>query len=495
MSFTSRRDLNLVVVAKSVSWLGDEVAVIALILLLQSSGRGALAVAGLLIANALPIVVLSGVVGRVVDRVDNRVLLVASSLAQAALCTVLAFVSAPAAVLVLVALLGAGQGINSATWTALVPSIVGVENVPRAMGRTQVGMTLAGIVSPVLGGVLTGQYGSRVPLLLDAATFVAVLAAALLIRTRRAVIRPARGTRMRGGLAIVRGDAVLRPLLALAVVLLVGSMVNVVDVFLVRETLGASTTWYGICGATYAAGALTGALLAGRLSGVRRLAVGFVASTVGLGFGLVAFGLAPTVLWLLPIGFVTGVGNGVLNVTMASLIAHRTPESERGRVGALRNGIAAGTQLVAFAAGGVLTSLLSPRTVFVLGGAVALIAPLVFGRRLVRAAGEDPADAQANARIASHTPTATPNVTTQARSTGSLSRRTNRPPMTPPSNASGATSTAATQSTGPNTANAISATVDTSSCNRPLSAFTAPSGAATVSPSNAIRMTPSPPPK
>jgi hypothetical protein len=86
MSFTSaRRDVRLVAAAKSVSWLGDEVALVALTLRLQTDGRGAGAVAALLIANLVPIVLLSGVVGQLVDRYDNRALLVASSLAQAAI--------------------------------------------------------------------------------------------------------------------------------------------------------------------------------------------------------------------------------------------------------------------------------------------------------------------------------------------------------------------------------------------------------------------------
>src|SRR5437763_14456729 len=100
MSFRSaspRRDVSWVVVAKSVSWLGDLVAEVALVLRLQSHGYGASAVAALLIANALPIVLLSGVVGRLVDRVDNQRLLVLSSLSQAAVCTVLDFsTTAPA---------------------------------------------------------------------------------------------------------------------------------------------------------------------------------------------------------------------------------------------------------------------------------------------------------------------------------------------------------------------------------------------------------------
>src|SRR5690348_8109900 len=100
MSFRSaRRDVSLVVLAKSLSWLGDLVAEVALVLRMQSHGYGASAVAALLIANAVPIVLLSGVVGRVVDAVDNRRLLVLSSLAQAVVCAVLANMTAAPAVL------------------------------------------------------------------------------------------------------------------------------------------------------------------------------------------------------------------------------------------------------------------------------------------------------------------------------------------------------------------------------------------------------------
>src|SRR3954447_24525970 len=103
MSFRSaRRDVSFVVLAKSLSWLGDLVAEVALVLRLQSHGHGAGSVAALLIANALPIVLLSGVVGRLVDGFDNRRLLVGSSLAMAAVCAAVTAVTATPAVLALV---------------------------------------------------------------------------------------------------------------------------------------------------------------------------------------------------------------------------------------------------------------------------------------------------------------------------------------------------------------------------------------------------------
>ncbi len=388
MPFTSaRRDLGLVVGAKSVSWLGDEVALVALTLRLQSDGRGPSAVAALLIANLVPMVLLSGVVGRVVDRYDNRRLLVASSLVQVGVCCVLAFTSSAPLILALMAVLGAGQGVNGATWQALLPAIAGKDGLAKAIGLTQAGTTIAGVVAPPVAGLLTGLYGARVPLLVDAASFAVVCAAALMIRTRRVVAARTAGSRQRGGLAIVRHDVLLRPLFVLlALFVLIGSMVNVVDVFLVRETLHASTTWYGVTGAAFSVGALVGAVLSGRLSGPVTLARGFVASAAVLAVALVAIGQAPSVLWLLPIGFAAGAGNGVLNVMLAALVMGRAGDAERGRIAALLSGVASGTQLVAFAAGGLLADYVSPRTVFALAGGLALAAPVLLGRRLVRAA-------------------------------------------------------------------------------------------------------------
>src|SRR5690242_621294 len=111
MSFTSAqlgrtRDLWVSVLARAVSLLGDEAAVIALTLRLHDSGGGAGVVAALLVAGLLPLVVLAGVAGRLVDRYDSRTLLVWSGLGQAAVCVVLALVHSGPATLALVVVLG-----------------------------------------------------------------------------------------------------------------------------------------------------------------------------------------------------------------------------------------------------------------------------------------------------------------------------------------------------------------------------------------------------
>lgn len=386
MSFTSpsaRTDLWLVAGAKTVTLLGDELALVALSLRLQS--HGAWWVAGLFIANLVPIAALSGLVGRLVDRVSNRALLLGAGLTQAALCTALALTDSLFWTLPLVALLGAGTAVTGAIWQALVPAIAGEAALTRALSLVQAGSTVAWITAPALGGVLTGRYGARVPLLLDAVSFLAITVAAVLIGTRRLTV-PA-GELPTGALAIVRRDALLLPLfVVIALFTLLVPMVNVVEVFLIRQTLGASTTWYGLIGADFGIGLLIGSLAAGRLTGTGRTARAFVVAVAVLGAGLAAMGVVPSVGWLVPFGLVAGAANGVFSVCLGALVMGRAEPEQRGRIGALLSGIASGMQLLAFVAGGAVTATVGPRATFVLAGALGLATLLILARRLLRGA-------------------------------------------------------------------------------------------------------------
>ena len=396
MSFTSRRDLHLVVWARAISFFGDMAATFALVLRMQAHGAGAGAVAMLLIADLAPIVLLTGVAGRLVDRYDNRRLLLVSSLAQAAVCAVLVFVTAPVTVLILVALLGAGQAINLTTWQALLPAVVGADELSRAVGQAQAACTIAGISAPPLSSVLTGSVGAGAALLVDTGTFLVITAAALLLHTGRVTRadRSAGFAKMEGGLAIVRRDPVLRTTIALlGLFILLGASVNVVEVFLVRETLGASAMWFGVASGAYSVGVLGGAVLAGRFTASVTQARALVLGAVVLGAGLCGMGLSPGVVCLIGVGIVTGVSNGVLNVSSNALILGRAVAAERGRVGALVGGVTSGTQLVAYAVGGAVAVVLTPREIFVLAGLLGMLAPLAFARTVLRAVRPGVSDA------------------------------------------------------------------------------------------------------
>lgn len=374
-------------VARAVSLLGDEAAVVALTLRLHDSGGGAGSIAALFAAGLVPLVVCAPLAGRIVDRYDSRYLLAFSGGAQAGLCAALALVHSTPAVLILVAALGVGQAVNGTTWQALLPSVVGVERLPAAMSAVQAATTAATIAAPAAGGVLTGLYGARIPLLLDAATFAGLTVAGLLVRTRRRIGRS--GSTEHGGLRILRDD----PVLAVLLILLAGftvlaAMVNVVDVFLVRDTLHASGTWYGLLAATWGAGMLLGSLVSRRWREQAALIRLVIASTVGLSVALLGYGAAPHVAWILPASVVGGIANGLLSYGVSTLIMLQAREDARGRISAAVSAILSSAMIGAYLLGGVVAGFASPRLIILVSAVLGLIAPIAAGRVLLRAAAK-----------------------------------------------------------------------------------------------------------
>ncbi len=391
MSFTSaslrrNRDLWIAVVARAVSLLGDEAALVALTLMLHDGGSGAWWIAVLFVAGMAPLVLLAPIAGALVDRYDSRVLLVWSGLAQTAACLVLVQLHSVPLVLALVAVLGAGQAVNGATWQALLPSIVGADQLPAAIGMSQAVRTAAGIAAPAVGGALTGLYGARVPLLVDAATFLIVVLAGLMVRTRRRVAQAATPRGRRRGYGVVRDDPVIAALLTtLAVFIVLGAMVNVIDVYLVRDTLHSTATWYGLLGGTWGAGMLLGSLVGGRWSSQLALARVVLASTAALSLSMLGYTVAPGVAWLLPVAVAGGAANGLLNLGTSALTMMRAPEHARGRISAATNGIASAAMIGAFVLGGALAAIASPRQIFLIAGLFGMLAPLTLGRWLLGA--------------------------------------------------------------------------------------------------------------
>src|SRR5438874_7297346 len=255
MSFTSApradrwTDVHLATIARAVSTCGDYLAATALVIALQTRGAGGFAVAALLIAAAAPPTVLAPLTGRLADRVDSRRLLLVTTLAETAVCTLLAFVSATPVIIGLVVLLGCGLAVTGPTLNALIPEMVGRERLPKAMAIGQTATSIGMLIAPALGGVLVGQFGLRVPLLIDAGTYLALIVAGLAIRTRRGgvpAVRAADG-RVAAPAWSMRRDPLLRSIIiVVGVVVAAVSAVNVADVFFVRQTLHASTTAYGL---------------------------------------------------------------------------------------------------------------------------------------------------------------------------------------------------------------------------------------------------------
>jgi MFS family permease len=386
------RDLRVMLPARAFSFFGDEMTLIVLMLRVYEAGLGPWSITALLVCAALPVVVLAPLAGRLVDSLPFRRLAVASGLWQAACCVGLAFAAPLWSTYLLVLFLQAGHVVAGPTWQALLPCVVDRSDVGRAVGASQAMSTLASVAAPAVAGLSVAWLGFRAPLLLDAATFLVLATAALAVRTRRQIdqeeTRAVDGRE--GGSFSIRSEPLLWPLLVgLCVLVLAGEATNVVEVFLLRGTLGAGPAAFGLVAAMLAAGLVAGAVASGRSvpDPARAQRICVAASALALGLGVA--GLAPS-LWVFAAAWAAvGVANGLINADASTLLLSRTPDAFRGRALASVNAMVRGSSLGAMALGGAPGTLLGARGTFVAAGALSLVVALALLGRIRRAVGRE----------------------------------------------------------------------------------------------------------
>ena len=132
-------------------------------------------------------------------------------------------------------------------------------------------------------------------------------------------------------------------------------------------------------------------MVAGAVGIASRVPATFCAGAVLIAVAVQGLGLGLPTLWLvLPFMLVAtaigGIGHGVKNVLVRTLIHERVPDRLRGRAYAAYNGLRNGAELVALMLGGVLVAEAGPRWTLLLAGVVpvcAAVAGLVWRWRVV----------------------------------------------------------------------------------------------------------------
>ncbi|RQW83834.1 MFS transporter, partial [Micromonospora globispora] len=399
MSFTTGPsrwpDVWLAATARGTTICGEFLAATALALALQASGAGGLAVSGLLLAATLPLVVLAPLTGRLADRMDSRTLLVTVGAAQSGLCLLLAYVAHPLAIVALVGLLACGLAVTQPCLAALLPAMVRRDDLPRASAVHQTAVSVGALGGPVLAGLLVGQFGTRVPLLLNAASYLALVAAGLLLRTRRGGRRTVAASDTQAAPVPVwrlrRDPLMLAMVVTTAAVITAIGGINVIEVFFIRETLDASAAVYGLVGAAWMAGMLPGswlaARLAGRLSEDGGLVYGVLATLGGCALMVVLAAFVPSAGFLVPLWLVGGAANGGDNVFANVLTARRVPEAVRARAYAVNGAAVQGGSMVGYLIGGALLAVLPPRPLIAGLGMAGLLMVAIFVPVVARSVG------------------------------------------------------------------------------------------------------------
>jgi MFS family permease len=346
------------------------------------------------LAQFVPMVVLTLLVGHVADRHEHRLILVTCQLVEAVAAAILVFETATGqidrlSIFVLMAAVGAARAFELPTMAAIIPSLVPRALVPVATAWSASANQTAQIVGPAVGGLLY-MLG---PVVVYATGIVCWCAGSALIAMipadrRERLNEPFNMKSLLGGFHFVKNDRVVLGILSLDLfAVLLGGATALLPIF-ARDVLGTGPWGLGLLRSAPAAGALAMSLVLAR----RPLEppVGPTLFRVLLAFGAatIVFGLSTHLVLSLCALAVLGAADVVSVVIRFSLVQLRTPDAMRGRVSAVNALFVGTTNTLGDFESGVVAALLGAVPAVVIGGvgtiAVAVIWMMVLFPELRR---------------------------------------------------------------------------------------------------------------
>ena len=377
-----------------VSLFGDRLHQLALVALVgEATQNGAFAVAMVFVAATVPNLVFGPVAGALVDRWDQKRIMVASDLLRAAIVLLIPAAATIDVLLVypLVFALTTVSIFFRPARTAVIPRIVKEDELVASNSAIWLGNSLADVLGYPMAALFVAFLGSSlaVAFWVDAATYLA--SAALLVtmvvppvaRSLAAAVPGLRGLRadLVAGWRFLRSEPVLlvNTLQAVVCQFSIGVTIGIMAIYAtdaLSSTAVDARARYGFIEMAIGIGNLVGGfaigLLGTRVAKGRMVILGYVV----YGACVAALGLTGNFGVALGVTLGMGVANMVFVIPTQALFMERTPNEMLGRVIAFRFSAVFGSMTIAMAIGGLMSDAMGPGMVFVIFGLLTVAAGL-----------------------------------------------------------------------------------------------------------------------
>ncbi|MFF4880164.1 MFS transporter [Micromonospora sp. NPDC000668] len=394
--------------ARVVSYAGDSLSLVALMLHVADTTGQALAISLLLLVGDFAPSLLGPFTGALTDRLDLRRLMVVCELIQAVVLLVIVLTLPPLPVLLaLVAIRATASQIFQPASRAAVPALVGDRDLETANSTVGFGSNGAEAVGPLIAAALFPLVGVRGLLLVDAVSF---LVSAVLLATLPSLPaatgdgrQPSLLRQAKAGIGyLLRVPTVRVIFLGFTAVVAFNGVDDVALVLLARDTFQVGNSAVGLLLGAVGLGLVAGYAVLSRwgtqASMPLLLILGFAVSSVGN----LLTGLAWAVAAAIALQAVRGLGLAAMDVASSTLLQRTVPAGMLGRVfgnlyGAI--GVAAATSYIA---GGLLLDATSAPVTLIIAGVGGLVATGIVALRLPRAmrrADEDDASPTVSAPV------------------------------------------------------------------------------------------------
>jgi MFS family permease len=295
---------------------------------------------GVIVAlQTLPVLLLGPYGGVIADRVDKRRLMVVLQIAMGLQALVLGVLTATGAVRLweigaLAALLGLNNAFENPARQSFMLELVGAGSLRNAVTLNSVLVNVARVIGPALAGVLIATVGEGVCFLVNAASFVAVVASLSTLDRSAILPSPPSGRQpgqLREGLRYVRRTPELGvPLMMMALAGALAYEFQVTLPVMARQGLHVGATGFGFMTAAMGVGAVVGGLFVAA-KGKTGLPTLVIAATA-FGVVLLFAGLAPNLpVELIALALAGGASISFMSTGNSTLQLGAAP-SMRGRV-------------------------------------------------------------------------------------------------------------------------------------------------------------------
>jgi MFS family permease len=358
----------------AVSLLGSMLTTVAIPYQVFQLTGSTLAVGLLGIAALVPLLTVSFLGGAIADALDRRLLLIVSDVGLTAVSGLL--VANAALAHPHVGALYAAEAVGTALYAvqrpamdALVPRLVGDDQIAPAAAVQGIYQSFAHVGGPALGGILIASAGLTATYAVDVVTFAASLVAAWMLPAMppgEHVERP--GLRsIAEGFRFVRRKPELQGIFAVDSVAMVFGMPSALFPAF-GEHFGGGARTVGFLYAAPYAGALVATLLSGWVVHARRQGLGVCVAASAWGLAIVGFGLAPSLWPALLFLALAGAADDWSAILRSTILLTVTPDSMRGRLSGIELAQVASAPSLGNLEAGALASLTSLRFSVVSGG-------------------------------------------------------------------------------------------------------------------------------
>lgn len=370
--------------AQLLSSFGDTLHYIALVVLVfQLTGQG-IAVAGLVVAEIVPVLLLGPVAGVIIDRFNRKAVLIGADLFRAALVLSLVWPQGAWHAYVVAAGLAAGNTFFNPTVQAVIPTLTTDEQRLAANSVSWSTGRLVQIIASALAGGLIGLIGTGPAFVLNTGSFVAsaVLIATLVMppHAGQISIEAKRGLGQyladaRDGLRFAARDHfVSRLLLIQGLASLATGATGALLVVLAERHLQLPPSGFAWLIGAIGVGALLGPLIPNTLArdyrDARWLFVPYIIRGVGDVLLAIFIPLPVALLILFAYGLSASTGIVVFN----SVVQQAVPDAVRGRVFTLLDVTWHAMRLLSLGLGGLMVDLVGIEPIFWVGGVLLALA-------------------------------------------------------------------------------------------------------------------------